>query len=189
VDVLSEPLLDVLGEAIDRPFGAGVVAANLRNFSAYRAKTEGLANLLRKAVRRLADGDVVRAEAFIHRVIALTEEGEDPPWGHAHMLLYGAICDAIDDSDEHDSSWLDRAMTVMPELRGFAELELTYALQGMTQEYRLLKKEYGRIRAVVGDSQPGQTMDRMISNGEISMLDAMRQILTVVMLYERPAAS
>ena len=81
-----------------------------------RASSEAARNLLHKAQRALDDDDTERARAYVTRAVQLPfDEAEEVPpvaWA-AHMLLFTAVTDALEESDEDDTAWLDAALEVL----------------------------------------------------------------------------
>ena len=72
-----------------------------------RASSEAARNLLHKAQRALDDDDTERARAYVTRAVQLPfDEAEEVPpvaW-EAHMLLFTAVTDALEESDEDDTA-------------------------------------------------------------------------------------
>jgi hypothetical protein len=174
-----------LGLSLGQAFGPGVIESRMGAFTQMQARSTAATNLLTKAVRRLGDGDVPGADALIARVIAMAEPDGDPPWDEAQTMLHNAVCDVLEESEQDDASWLERAVQVLPEVQGLPRLALEGVLAVTAKDYNLRPQERARIRSVVRTIDPGAAADRLIEEGTVSVVEAMRQILTVVLLYQR----
>jgi hypothetical protein len=100
----------------DQPFGDAELVSG-RTLSAFsRAGLTAADNLLAKADRALAAGDLQRARRFVDRAATLPydEHEQTAPAAYAaSMLLFTAVTDTLERSPEGDSSWLDAAVEAL----------------------------------------------------------------------------
>lgn len=185
VDHAVGEALDGLGISLGQAFGPGVLESRFGAFTQMQARGQAAENLLTKAVRRLGEGDVAGADALISRVVAMADPAGDPPWDEAQMMLHNAVCNVLETSAEDDASWLERAEKLFPGLEGLPRLALEDVLAVTLSDYHLRPQESRRVRKLVRSADPGAAVDRLIQDGTVDTVEAMRQILTVVLMYRR----
>src|SRR4051812_4327237 len=117
------------------------------------ALVEAAQNLLEKARRRAAQDEPERARAFVERALALPYDEWDAiepgPWG-AHMLLFTAFTDDLEDTEPGDSSWLDRIEQLVAETRDQDVVhELRSCLPGLL-DFGVTRQEERRLERLAG---------------------------------------
>jgi hypothetical protein len=102
-------------------------------------------------------------------------------------MLYAEIADEVETADTGDGLWLDWALAVLDECEELAALVLKDLLLDVTTDYRLEPRELKRIRAVAGGDDHKQALDRLLSDGEASLPDLIRQVLAAAIQYRQLA--
>jgi hypothetical protein len=138
----------------DQPLGDTdlVSGRTLSPFS--RAGMQAADNLLIKAERALASGDLERASHFVGRAVALPydEHEKTAPAAFAvEMMLFTAVTDALEDSPEGDSDWLDAAVEALSGAKGWGRSELRNTLLTARKDYVVERAESRRIDIAVAD--------------------------------------
>ena len=137
-DSVAQRMDAYLRDRADRPFGDAelVSGQTLAPFS--RAGMTAADNLLTKADRALADGDLDRAAHFVDRAVALNYDQHEqgaPAAVAAGMMLFNAVTDALEGSREGDSRWLVAAVEVLSSASGWGQSELRHTLLVVHQDY------------------------------------------------------
>ena len=145
------------GFEVDRGLGAVELVSchTLSPFS--RAGWQAADNLLTKAKRWFTSGDENRAMALVDRAAALRyDDHEDaaPAVLAAEMMLFSAITDELERSDEADSRWLDAALYVLGSADEATRFEVRDALVPIRQGYHLSRREERMIDAVTEGIAP-----------------------------------
>jgi len=145
------------GFEVDRGLGAVELVSchTLSPFS--RAGWQAADNLLTKAKRWFTSGDENRAMALVDRAAALRyDDHEDaaPAVLAAEMMLFSAITDELERSDEADSRWLDAALYVLGSADEATRFEVRDALVPIRQGYHLSKREERMIDAATKGIAP-----------------------------------
>jgi hypothetical protein len=148
---------DRLGE-VDRyfarraetPFGNVELASGrtLQPFSI--AGQVAASNLLVKVNRALDNGDAVRARSYVDRAVRLPydrHEESHPAAMEAHMALFCLITDALEDSDEADSRWLDAAIAVQAAADEAGRCTMRDVLVAIDHDYQLNRTERASLRS------------------------------------------
>ena len=147
-----------LAERRNQPFGdvESVTDRTLNPFSTSLQTAAG--NLLDKALRALVAGDEARANAFVARACALPfddHEKSHPAAEEATMALFNIVVDALEESSEMDSGWLDAAGAAAAGADEAARTELANALLSIEQDYDLTRTERAHIIALAATLPQG----------------------------------
>jgi len=139
-------------DPFNRPLGEAQRTSNRTESEFSSASAMAADNLLTKAERRLQAGEDEQAAAFVQRALRLPfdkyEEVQPAPWS-AHMALFMAISDDLEDSDEGDQRWLDRAETLLSSSGPAAESEIRSVLRSLVSDaYSLSPTETRRLKAL-----------------------------------------
>jgi hypothetical protein len=150
-NVITEYLAEMAARLSDRGLGDVQVQSNLAESA--RSLTTALAakNLLTKARRHLATGQVERAGSYLDRALHLPyDETEEAPTAanEAHMLLFTIVSKAMEQSDEGDPTWLDAAEATLPRCGEHAREDLLQTLRVIDHDYGVTPPEQRRIRAI-----------------------------------------
>jgi hypothetical protein len=176
-------------EQADQPFGnVGLVSGRtLSPFS--RAGLTAAENLLTKAERALSVGDLERASHLIGRAAALDYDHHEetaPAAFAASMMLFTAVADALESSNEGDSRWLEAAVRTLSATTEWGQSELRRILIVIGQDYAVEPEESLRIRdAVVDVPERVELRDVMLPPAELaaavtSVLRALRTYRTTL---------
>ncbi len=162
---VASALDEYLRKAADQPFGNTdfVSGETLAPFS--RSLLEAAKNLLTKADRALAEGDLERAARFIDRACALNYDEHEktaPAAWSVGMMLFTAVTDALEESHEDDSRWLDAAVEALSSVDGWGGSEMRHTLRAALQDYFIEPSERQTIEAVVA-----QRMDQTPEGAEL----------------------
>lgn len=141
-------------ERADRPFGDAelVSGQTLAPFS--RAGLSAADNLLAKADRAMSAGDLQRAGDLIDRAAALTYDRHEqtaPAAYAASMMLFNAVSDALEDSPEGDSRWLDAALEALSATDGWGQSEMRRTLLVVRQDYVIEPSEKRTIAGAAAE--------------------------------------
>ena len=176
----------LMAERADRPFGDTdlVTGRALQPFS--MAGQAAADNLLTKALRALAQGDEVRARAYVDRACRLPfdrHEETQPAAAEASMLLFLAITDELEGCDVDDDSWLAAARAAAAVVDEVGRQELWVLLRVIDQDYNLSKVERRALRTAIEELPPGAELrDRTLSPDELG--DSVMSVLKAVRAYE-----
>jgi hypothetical protein len=180
-----------LREQADRPLGDVQLVSGraVQQFS--RPLHVGADNLLLKALRALEQGDRERARGYIARAarIPFDEfEEEHPGLLSAHMTLFAAVTDALEECAPGDAGWLDAALRVLGSCGEDARLDLLRVLDEAQQAWQLEGRERRRVRAAVaGVDAEGQLRARLEA-GRTSADQVILEVLDAVLAYEEALA-
>jgi hypothetical protein len=115
-------------------------------------------NLLAKAARSTAAGQLDRAEHFIRRAAQMPyderEEGSAGIRGGS-LLIYCLVNGRYEESAENDSRWLEVALDAHARLGGPGKAELASVIHGFVIQdlfFNLTTSERRRIQDAVGDA-------------------------------------
>lgn len=149
-----EELDRYFAERADAPFGDLELASGrtLQPFSI--AGQRAASNLLVKAIRALDNADHARARAYVDRAVRLPydrHEESHPVAMEAHMALFCLVTDALEDSDEDDSVWLESATGVMSTADEGGRCTMRDVLTAIAQDYELHPQERVSLRAAIAD--------------------------------------
>ena len=169
----------------DQPFGDAelVSGTTLAPFS--RAGLTAADNLLAKADRALAAGDLQRARHFVDRAAALAydEHEQTAPAAYAaSMLLFTAVTDTLERSPEGDSSWLDAAVEALSSNDGWGQSEMRHTLLVVRQDYVIEPRE----SRTIGDAAaavPERTELRDINMATNELAAAVTSVLQILQIY------
>lgn len=118
------------------------------------ASWQGAENLLTKALRKLEEGDEAATARLVERAASLPydpHEDAAPAAIAAGMLLFMAVSDELESSDEDDSAWLDAALAVLRVETEGDRFEMRDTLAAIRQDNDLTSAETQRIEAAVRD--------------------------------------
>lgn len=122
-----------------------------------RASSEAARNLLHKAQRALDDDDTERARAYVMRAVQLPfDEVEEvlPVAWEAHMLLFTAVTDALEESDEDDAAWLDAALDVLASAGTAGRSAMASVLSDVPSDFEVSRQEEKRLRRAIAGIPP-----------------------------------
>jgi hypothetical protein len=100
----------------------------------------GAENLLTKALRDLSQGKEPDAIRLVERACRLPyDEHEDaaPAAMAAHMLLFDAITEELEEAEEGNSVWLDAALPLLRDIGEQEQVELGHCLLAIRQDYAI----------------------------------------------------
>ena len=187
MDAAAADWMDALmAERADRPFGDTDLVSGraLQPFS--MAGQAAANNLLAKALRALAQGDEVRARAYVDRACRLPfdrHEETHPAAAEVSMVLFLAITDELEDCDADDDSWLAAARAAAEVVDVVGRQELWVLLRVIDQDYDLSKADRSALRTAIEELPPGAELrDQTLSSDELS--DSVMSVLKVVRAYE-----
>jgi hypothetical protein len=158
LDRMSDFLVEEMARMVDRGLGDLQVRSNLAWSEESHATSQAAENLLAKARRDLAAGEVERAGSFIDRALRLpfNEMTEAPAaLSQAHLMLFSSVSDAFEDSAEDDQAWLDAAEATLRQCGGPAREDLLEILRVLDHDYSLLPVERRRVRALAMGGRAG----------------------------------
>ena len=184
-DSVRQRLDSYFQEQADQPFGNVelVSGRTLAPFS--RAGLTAAENLLTKAERALADGDLERATYLIGRATALNYDDHEettPAAFAASVMLFGAVTDALERSSEGDSRWLRAAVTALSSATGWGQSELRRTLLVIRQDYAVEAEESRIIRdAVVDVPERAELRDVVLQPEELA--EAVTSVLQILQTY------
>jgi hypothetical protein len=148
----SGPAIPSFADEQDRPLSDVQRASNLLGSTFSTAASAGAENLLTKALLRLETGDRQAAEPFVERTLRLPydeHEKMEPGIWSAHMFLYISISDDLEASETGDSSWLDRAQTLIDVSPPVAAAEVRSCLRSLLDgTNNLSASETRRVKAM-----------------------------------------
>ena len=172
-------------EQAEQPFGNVelVSGRTLAPFST--AALTAAENLLTKAERALADGDLERASHLVGRATALDYDDHEettPAAFAASVMLFGAVTDALERSSEGDSRWLGAAVTALTTATGWGQSELRRTLLDIRQNYAVEAEESRTVRdAVVDVPERAELRDAVLPPEELA--EAVTSVLQVLRTY------
>ena len=136
----------------NRGFGRIPLSKNRATWAFRQASAEAARNLLHKAQHALDEDNEDRARAYVTRAVQLPfdeEEGAIPAAWEAHMLLFTAVTDALEDSDEDDTAWLDAALQALQSAGAMGRSCLATTLEEVAGDYELWPRERKRLMAAI----------------------------------------
>lgn len=191
LDVVTEYLAEQAARMSDRGLGDVEIQSNLASSAQYLATAQGARNLLAKARRDLAAGQVERADSYIDRALRLpfnAAAGAPAAASEAHMILFGILTDALEDSDEGDSTWLDAAEATLPLCGGHAREDLLQTLRAIDHDYGVSSSERRRIRAIAPGGEHadglGDVMRDRAGDDEAAQRVVIVELLQATIAYE-----
>ena len=169
----------------DQPFGDAELVSG-RTLSAFsRAGLTAADNLLAKADRALAAGDLQRARRFVDRAAALPydEHEQTAPAAYAaSMLLFTDVTDTLERSPEGDSSWLDAAVGALSSGDGWGQSEMRHTLLVVRQDYVIEPSESRTIGdAAAAVPERAQLRDTPMAANELAA--AVTSVLQILRIY------
>lgn len=108
---------------------------------------EACENLVKKA-RRVWISDRARADRYLElagRFPYNEPEQAYPLLWACHLELFNEISDTVENSAEHDETWLDAALVLLDHPDEIVRVEVAEVLRNVKQDYRLPKREKKRI--------------------------------------------
>lgn len=121
---------------------------------------EMAANVLRKARAVLATNPE-KASAYVDTALRLPfdeDEGQAPAATEAHLMLHALVTDAIEESDQDDSAWLDAAIDTLRASDAGGQTELRLVLEVVAHDYKLPPAERRRLRSAVAKVEPAPSL-------------------------------
>lgn len=184
-DSLAQSLDAYLQERADQPFGDAelVSGQTLAPFS--RAGLTAADNLLAKADRALADGDLERAGHFVDRAVALNYDEHErtaPAAFAASMMLFNAVTDSLESSGEGDSRWLVAALEALSSASGWGQSEMRHMLLVVRQDYVIEPGESRTIEDAVAEV-PDRVELRDVTLTSRELADAVTSVLQILQAY------
>lgn len=142
-------------------------------------------NLLVKAARALASGDLERMDHFVGLAARLNydpHEETDPAAYAVHMMLFDAVVDALEESEHGDARWLDAAVEVMGSVDGWGQSEMRHSLLTARQDYQVDRQEHRAIEAAVADvPERSELYDVRLPHDELK--EAVVSVLVTLQAY------
>lgn len=175
----------------DTPFGDLELASGqaLQQFSI--AGQQAASNLLVKASRALEDDDTERARSYVARAVRLPydrHERSHPAAMEAHMALFCLVTDALEDSEEGDSRWLDAALAVLPIADEVGRCVLRDVLAAVDHDYHLTRAERTSLRSGIS-AIPGRPELRDLDLGPNELGDCVTSVLVACIDYRAAFAA
>jgi hypothetical protein len=166
----------------DRPLGGVLLTSHDLVASVSQGQQEAAENLLGKAVRAALADDVDRARRLVERAVALGRDEHEEigaAWWAAEMLAFNAVSDALEESADGDSGWLDAAETVAAEVdpAGAAAWLGALATLGHPRGVEPVShREARRCRAAAGEVTP----ETWAESEPVDAADQVEAVLAVV---------
>lgn len=184
----ADPLEELdryFAERASAPFGDLELASGrtLQPFSI--AGQQAASNLLIKAIRALDNGDSERARAYVDRAVRLPydrHEESHPAAMEAHMALYCLVTDALEDSEEDDSAWLEAAIGVMSTADERGRCTMRDVLAAIDHDYELRRQERASLRTAIAGT-PAQPELRDLRLDPQEMGDCVMSVLAACRDY------
>ena len=174
-----------------RPFDDVVLASRLALAPFSRAGLGAADNLLVKADRALAEGDLDRSANLVRRAATLNyddHEGTAPAAFAVSMMLFNAVTDELERSDEGDARWLDAAVEAMSTATGWGQSEMGRVLAVVRQDYVIDSSECRAIdEAVSKVSKRTELRDAMLPPAELA--EAVTSVIQMLHAYRAALAS
>jgi|GEM_PF-832118 len=185
-DLLRE-LDRYFAERANAPFGDLELASGrtLQPFSI--AGQRAASNLLVKAIRALDNADHARARAYVDRAVRLPydrHEESHPAAMEAHMALFCLVTDALEDSDEDDTEWLEVAIGVMATADERGCCTMRDVLAAIDDDYELRRQERAALRTAIAD-MPARPELRDLRLEPQEMGDCVMSVLSVCRDYRQ----
>lgn len=168
-----------------RPFGEAELESR-RTLSLFsRAGLTAADNLLTKAARALVEGDQERVGHFVNRAVALGYDEHEqtvPAACAAGMLLFCAVTDELEDSEEGDAAWLEAALAAMAAGSGWGQSEMRHVLVTVMQDYAVTPRESQLVRAAIA-GVPERTELRDTTMTGLELVEAVTSVLHMLNAY------
>lgn len=189
-DILRS-LEDYFAAQADRPLGDVELISGraLQPFSF--VGQEAATNLLGKAQRALDSGDVDRARRYVEHAARLPFDDHEkviPAAVAAHMELFSLVTDEAEQAGEHDSRWLDAALTVLADSDESARYEIRDVLVAIEHDYVLEAAEGSRIRSAVA-SIPHRSAARDLDLDATELVGLVMSVLAACRDYRAALAT
>ncbi len=181
--------MDWLGAGLYRgPLRDVVIASNLVAQRFSQASAAAAENLLDKALRSLAEGDEVRANVLITRAVSLPfdehEEVRPGRWA-AHMMLYLALSEAVDESYEDDDTWFDAALAGWDEAGRDVVVEFASSMASLRSEEALTPHQLRRLNARLAPGLHEEEADEVTAATADRDVPLVREVLMAILTFER----
>lgn len=174
-----------LQEQAAQPFGDVELRSGRTLAPFSRAGLTSADNLLTKADRALAGGDLERASHLVDRAVMLPYDRHEqtaPAAFAASMMLFNAVIDALERSAEGDPHWLDAAVAVMASANGWAQSEMRRVLLVVRQDFVLERSESLTIgEAVATVAERPELRDVTLTPRELG--EAVTSVLQILQAY------
>lgn len=181
-------LNEMLRLEADRPLGDVSVISNRATSPISHGLQEAAENLLNKALKALRTGDHRRAETYTARAARLDFDDHEevhPAWMQAHMLLFEAVTDALEECPDDDHSWLDAALAVLADCGEYARPELEQVLATVDHDWRLRPQESRRVQTALAGVTWSPGLESSPPEQDAERIRAILQILGAVASYQR----
>ena len=186
--VAPDPLKELdryFARRADRPFGdvEQVSGRTLQPFSI--AGQRAASNLLVKAIRALDNDEAERARAYVDRAVRLPydrHEQSHPVAMEAHMALFCLVTDALEDSEEADSRWLDAAIAVQVAADEAGRCTMRDVLVAIDHDFHLSQTERASLRSATA-AVPDRPELRDLDLASNEMSDCVVSVLAVCRDY------
>jgi hypothetical protein len=176
----------LLAREFDGPFGPLRRASSRAQQPFSLAGRYAAENLLSKARRALRETNDARARSLVERAAGLPfdeHEQEAPAAMVAHMELFELVSDALGQSEENDSRWLEAVVETAEHGDESARFELRSVLAAIRQDYQLERRERAHIDAVMASlPDRGPLYDLRLEASELC--DAVLSTLRACERYE-----
>ncbi len=182
----AEALQHVIELEARRPFGELIISSNHTLGPVSQGLHQAADNLLHKAVRAIRAGDEARAGTFVERALQLPfddHEKMSPAWWSASLMLFCAITDRLEVSEDDDDAWLTAAEQALTQCDSLALPALLGALTAIVGDYSLSVGEARRCRKLVGTTSADEWNDNEPADRE-QRLSAILAVLHCVIDYE-----
>lgn len=144
-------------------------------------------NLLTKAGDRLAAGQEAAARRLAERAAELPYDDFEevhPALSWLALEAHMRLAEQVDDADEHDSGWIDRAEQVLPQLSDPGAALLRGALVAVLDEYVFTHKEVRRAHQLIGAEEHVAFYERDFGQDLVDILmDGLRALHLQNQLY------
>jgi hypothetical protein len=187
LDAVSTLVLERVARAADRGLGDLEVRSNIEGMTFAAIPYRAARNLLLKAGRALAIGDLDRMNRYIDRALELPfdeVEQVNPAVQEAHMGLYSAVTDAVESADEDCSCWLDAAESALAVCGDRSREDLLGILRLVDSEYQLQEKERRRVRKLTGDVVDRDVTMTRVDDDRGEQVEVIVELLRTVAVYD-----
>ncbi len=191
LDRVADFVAEQMTRMSDRGLGDVQLRSNLAVSTQALTTARAARNLLTKARRDLAAGRGERAASYIDRALRLpyNEAAEAPTAAfEAHMILFTAVADALEDSTEGESTWLDAAEATLAQCGEHAREDLLQTLRALDHDYHLSAAERRRIRAIASGGAHvdgiGDVVHERAGDDEAAQRIVITELLLSTTVYE-----
>lgn len=184
-DSVAQRMNAYFQERSDQPFGDVELVSGQTRAPFSRAGLTAADNLLAKADRALADGDLERAGNFVDRAVTLNydEHEQTAPAAYAaSMMLFNAVTDALERSPEGDSRWLEAAVQALSSASGWGQSEMRHMLLVVHQDYVIEPRESRTIGKTVAEV-PERAELRDVTLAPRELAEAVTSVLQMLRSY------